>query len=446
MNSQKKIQTHFRYLAVNQPLILHHTIKKLEELDMKQWKKLLTGVLATTTVLGMTAAPAFATSYSYNAPTKSSTADPEEEESDSITGLTFTKKFTSTNGGILPDEKFSFTMVPYSPEETTLFGLDTEEGLDLTKSTVDITYNAKSESEQEATFKLDDLALEGPAVYEYEVSEVIPENADEKYAMEYDDTHYVVAVVVDNQGEISSIINIKKIETDENGEEKKSSIATDSAAAKNPIQFENKCKTDNLVIWKETAGSLASTDDYFEFYLDIPVKGATDGTGHDIQKGTTFDYSITRYDSSDTETGVITVGLPEGSTNNFSLRGGDYITIKGLPQGTIYTIQELDGDDYDTTIVGYTKELVGKSWVDKTTEEVTDDGETRDENPDTYKTYSSVEEDTPIVDGLNKVVFTNTKDKPDTGITLDVAPLLAVLLIVAAGAAVVVVSKKRIER
>jgi hypothetical protein len=406
---------------------------------MKQWKKLLTGCLTAATVLSMAAVPAQAEDVTNPLVVKAG--------DDSIAALKFTKYYKATSGeGYLSDATFTFIMEPAKPTENETYqdiavteGVDLKEqgeltfdvtmnsatgeigdGGELTEDGEDFTwtYSYEDGGELDAKFNLDYIydAIEEmgddvtATVYKYTVKEDIP--ADYEAALEYDDTEFTVYVVVDNEGEIASIVNAS------------------GTQAKEPIEFENFCKTGDLTVTKKVEGNAASSTQAFPFNINIPVEG----DAHSLAKDQEIAYIITGSDKNTKDTGVFKIGATD---NDFELAAGDKLTITGLPIGTIYTITE----DADATKAYQTSITIDRSGIGEKTYTVTPAaGET------SVKVFNASAEKHPIATGVNTVTYTNGKSYTATGIALDVAPYLAVILIVAAGAVVVAVSKKRTQR
>jgi pilin isopeptide linkage protein len=374
---------------------------------MKKMSKIFATLLTVATVCTMTAATVFAD-------------DPTPAANDAgttkVESLTFTKKFESTNGGILPDETFTFTMTPDTTVDgtgKTADGLTIKQGIALTTSTVTLDFGADHDAEQTGTFSFADKTFEGPAVYRYKVQEVAPTGDDVNTAITYSTDVYTVDIMVDNTNTPIAVLN----------------VGTDgsSTTEKKPITFTNTCATDKLVITKTVTGTMGDKTKQFDFSIDIPVAG----DNIDLASGQKIPYTITRNNGTTETDKYFTVG----GKNEFTLANGEKLEINDVPEGMIYTVTEASyaTDGYDTSIVGTFS--TGNSTVTKTLNKTS--------------VYDATEkgQNTPIVNGGNTIAFTNHKDITNTGVAMNVAPYIAVLLVAIAGAIVLFVSKKRnIER
>jgi pilin isopeptide linkage protein len=370
----------------------------MEDLTMKKLRKLFTALLTTAVVCGMTAATAFASGPQDVGTITQSTA---------VTGLTFTKNFVSENGGILPDETFTFTMTPDTREDgsnLTSEGLSIKSGPSLGENaTVKLNFGADYDSEQTGTFSFSGITFTGPAVYRYTVQEVKPENANKDIT--YDTTVYTIDVLVDNTSTPVAVLNAGEGST---------------TVVKKPIVFTNHCATDELVISKTVTGAMGDKSKSFEFTLDIPASG----DNIQLAAGAKITGEIHRNGG-----GKDPVEFTVGGTNKFSLAHGEKLVIGNVPQGMIYTVTETACADYQTSIVGTTS--TGNTQV------------TKNVNGNTYDAGANGQ-NTPVVHGGNTIAFTNHKEIIRTGIVLDIAPYLVGLALIALGAGIALVrSRKR---
>jgi hypothetical protein len=169
---------------------------------------------------------------------------------------------------------------------------------------------------------------------------------------------------------------------------------------------------------------MGDTNKSFKFQLVIPVEG----DAHDIEAGTTYTGIKTGDDNEITFTvkNKADLGTDE---NIFYLKSGEEITIN-LPEGTIYTIEELDADDYKTDInAASVSTSVNKS-----------------ASLTNNKVFDAKANNLPIVEGGNTVEYVNTKDMTATGLVIEYLPHLVVLLIAACGALVIFKTRRRVER
>jgi hypothetical protein len=327
-------------------------------------------------------------------------------QDDVVKGLTFTKVFENVNGGIVPNETFSFTMTPEEVEaNTTGFnGLAVNKGIELKDSQVNIVYTSLSESEQSATFSFEGVDFGNKAaLYRYRVQEVKPEVANKDIT--FDEEYYIVDLMVNNNGEVTSVMNVT------NGVD---------TTVKKPIVFTNKYTSSDLVIRKKVSGSLGDKDEKFKFTLFIPGPG----DGIDLEENA----SITAY-IEDTVGSKEQKQIKVGENFEFELSDGEQLLVENVPTKMIYTVTEQGAQDYTTNI---------------TCTSVKGNGEA-DRILYNQKTYDASANDTPIVDGgENLVIFENIKDyKTDTGVRIDVVPYIVVFIIAIAGVSVLIFHRRR---
>jgi pilin isopeptide linkage protein len=275
----------------------------------------------------------------------------------------------------------------------------------LTKDTVELEFGADHATEQTGTFDFSDKSFEGPAVYRYVVQEVKPTGDKENKAITYDQNTYTVDVMVDNNNTPIAVLNVGT-----NGS---------SSTEKNPIVFTNTCATDELVISKTVTGTMGDKKKQFDFTIDIPVGGDK----INLAEGQKIVGYIHRNNSTTEKKELIV-----GGTNEFSLADGEKLVISDVPEGMIYTVTEANYTDYQTSIVGTFSN--GNTTVTKTVSGKTYDATTKGQS-------------TPIVNGGNTIAFTNNKELIKTGLTMDVAPYLAVLVIAAGCVVIFFASRKR---
>jgi hypothetical protein len=406
-------------------------------------KKILTTLLTTATICSMMAATAFATGSTGE--TSSGSGSTTE-----IKEISFQKVYTNTNGGMLPDNTFYFTLTPdtsVTANEKTDEGYNVYSGVSLgtaANTSIEFSSNnaanitkADGESKETTTgkFDLSGVTFTAPGAYRYIAEEVIPEN--EHKSITYDTTKFTVEIIVNT--ELKPVIArcINKQVKNSSGEYETATVDN----AKECITFNNTCKTDGLTIEKKVTG-VGSTTQEFDFNIDIPVGDSSESGSTYIELSAGDEIPATIYkkvtgSTTYTETGVtFKVGATD---NNFKLADGDYITINNLPEGMIYIITETAVDGYNTTITGVFSS--GNTESSKTLKNSTvyDASKKTDSNTDG--------QDTPIVDGGNTITFTNDMPAPSTGINLNVVPYVAILLIAALGAVTAFVfRRKRAQR
>jgi hypothetical protein len=395
---------------------------------MKKMKKLLTAILSTAMIFSLGAIPAFATN-----------ADNDDTNTKILVdnAISFDKYYISSSGSIFPDAEFTFTMTPVeiTGNPKTENGLPIKSGIALSddNSSVTLQFNSdnseisqttvdvKGEDNSTVTLSAEKLtgsfSLDGidwgtePAVYRYTVTEDEGDNT----AIDYDGTDFTVDIYVDNTG---TPIYALCGDVDESTQ-----LMTNTEADKKLLQFKNKTTVDSLEIKKEVSGSLASKTDQFSFKPNIPVEG----DNINLKAGDTFKATFTRKANStaaNTKEMTIIVGTPA----EFTLADGEYIEITGVPEGMIYTVEEIGATDYTTTIKGETSS--------------TDGDASKKVSGKTFDATASGK-NMPIVDGGNIVTFTNEKDITPTGLALEFGPYLAILGVAVAGAVIVFASRKR---
>jgi hypothetical protein len=363
----------------------------------------------------------------------SNTIDGRFEDSDGLHELPFDKLLTVAEGGTISDVDFNFKMTPVKDvatgtkdtsgnvikngigetlEADVAFGGD---DLDNGKLTETDTSTHVTTITRDGAFDLDDLDFSeaGQGVYRYEVTEVDESETEKEFT--YDkDTKYIVDLYVDADGNITAIQAYK---------------GTDKA----PIVFTNHCKTADLIIKKYIAGTQADANKEFTFYVKIPVDGeALDLAAGQELTAKKFDKDGKELTGSDDKV-VITVDGTKATAgeawSEFTLKGGEYVVIYGVPEGMIYWVKEADysGEGYKTynTVVTGTNQESGAS----------------------YGTTVSRETDQrTIVKDNNIVLFKNEKDVPNTGISVDVIPYVLVVMAALCGAALFINKKRNAVR
>ncbi|MBQ9037499.1 MAG: hypothetical protein IJ115_08605, partial [Erysipelotrichaceae bacterium] len=138
-----------------------------------------------------------------------------------------------------------------------------------------------------------------------------------------------VHVDLDENKHLKATLTYKQPDVDENGE----SIEKEIEA----IVFINKKLTD-LRIEKEVQykDSIIAVDKLKEFEFTIELIGIN----KDELKE---EFKAEKYDGDDNRIDVITIK----SGDAFTLRNGDYLIIKDLPEGTTYTVTETESDDWE---------------------------------------------------------------------------------------------------
>ncbi len=199
--------------------------------------------------------------------------------------------------------------------------------------------------------------------------------------------------------------------------------------------FTNEYTSYDLVFSKAVSGNQASRDKYFEFTLTIT--DAVAGTVFDISYGDdgntatadgNADQNIDAAPNSATtvlpsgaaQPATITVGEDGTVTQKFYLQHGQKIAVRGLAEGTKYTIKE-NKEDYSPSYV------------------TNDDGDTTASKLDEAKNETGIEEDV-------QVDFTNTRNgQIPTGILLSIAAPAVIGVLTLAGISVLIYKNRRRE-
>lgn len=198
--------------------------------------------------------------------------------------------------------------------------------------------------------------------------------------------------------------------------------------------YTNTYSTHDLTFGKEVTGNQGSKDKYFKFTVNIT----------DAVAGTIYDVDLTNADATSgtnaatltnnqnqTNPTSITVGSDGTVSTNFYLQHGQSIVIKGIADGTAYTITETQ-EDYTPTaaVTGDTIKNDNTTAValsisdDKKSASVADDGLTADTN----------------------VAFTNNRNGViPTGVLISIAPAAIIGLLVIGGIIFLVAKNKRRE-
>lgn len=225
-----------------------------------------------------------------------------------------------------------------------------------------------------------------PGVYHFQLSEKTSDNKNVVTDTETYDVYVNVAWAEGSieQPEVKSVVF-----------KKATGAKTDSA------EFDNTAKANHkLTISKKVAGTAANTDD--EFTFSLTVSNAT-GTYNVVKDGET-------------------TTLEAGKAYTFTLKHGEQIEVQNLPEGATYTVTETNTKDYDSTDVAD---------EDSTTAATVTNGE----GTPTGKGTIATEDDT--------VTFTNNKGfAPQTGVTMNMLPGIAIAVVAVAGGATLVIRRR----
>lgn len=207
-------------------------------------------------------------------------------------------------------------------------------------------------------------------------------------------TGYLIATLVDQA---------KKVEKVENGVE--------TLSGKTDLLFQSNAKKESFDISKVVTGSMADTEQYFKFVINIngiggnTVKYPVNGAHAILETGKTSLTEVSATVTADNKTKL------SNGENIVYLKHGQKITITDVPEGTKY-------------------------WIKEATDATTDVYKT---NSDKYKTYIdtstndnkvlSEENGKPVTpDDTDNTKFENNYEKATiTGVFLDVAPFAALI-------------------
>ena len=191
-----------------------------------------------------------------------------------------------------------------------------------------------------------------PGIYRYVITEST--NNDNK-AVSYDTqttgtarTRYLDVYVIDNNGALA-VSEYVMHETTAVVENNNTETTEDDVAADKSSGFVNEITSHELTFGKEVTGNQGSKDKYFKFTLTI--SGA--------QANTTYEVDLSAAEASPTQTAAtvydtmsnpatVTTGSHGVVTEYFYLKDGQYITVKGLPEGYMYELSEVV-EDYTAT-------------------------------------------------------------------------------------------------
>ncbi len=233
-----------------------------------------------------------------------------------------------------------------------------------------------------------DTDFDAPGTYIFHLKEVPGSNPN----INYDATEYDIYVVVswpeDYPTHNTPVIQSIRVHDTKDKNKKDDTATFRNTAAENA----------GLTISKNVAGTAANTEDSFHYTLSV--------------SGASGSYNITKY--SGTNVSTETKDLSDGTDYGFDLKDGERIVVANLPVGATYTVTEND-TDYDESFK-------------------IDTGESTD---------GRVATGTIQTNG-DTVAYKNTKGfAPDSGITTNTLPFVAVGVVAVAGGAALVISRRR---
>jgi pilin isopeptide linkage protein len=385
----------------------------------KKFRKVLPGLLTTAMVFSMTAATPL-------------TAQADAQTNVGNTHLEFTKTLNVINGLLLNNDgetggelAYDFVIAPATVEaNTTISGLPLKSGvaLDTDDATVTATFDnsdyktdssgkyalKKTEITKDVYFDFTNVEFPTAGVYRYNVYEDTSDNFSWMTYDSHDGSEGAVFTVDVYVLDTENAMNIQSYVVYDNDE-------------KEPLEFYNEWNCGDLQIKKVVPEGKGNTNAAFNFKLTIPAPGDT----IDLPEGGYINASV----KSSTGSVVTDVTLEVGDDGTeFSLKNGQYLEIESLPQGMIYTVEELGATDYTTTV------------------QATDDEGTL-QSAGTTKTYNGTITlaGSSSAEGIadNQVVFTNERNiTVDSGIVLNIAPYVVVLILAVGGAVVFFARKK----
>jgi hypothetical protein len=311
---------------------------------------------------------------------------------------------------------FTFTMEPVDPNGATVDGQTVLKGVgDPITATVEFkTKDDKAVTDgaisKTGSFTLPDMSDQDAGIYRYKVTETVDTTSKQATYVTYDtEVYYVDLYVMALKASDGSMTNAVTIVQ-----------ARDKDFNKAPIVFTNTLTLHSICIKKEIVG-LIDADQEFTFYVKVPVGGTTlDLTGGEKLNA----YKTDRSGNTSTVTNIIVGGEQNDDLGwcEFTLKGGESLTLDNVPVGMIFDVKETAVDGITTT-------------YKVVTNGATEDGVKEKTGSDTGWVMTSSD--------TNEVIFINTKNVTNTGIVLDVLPYVVVLLIAACGVVLYTVKKSR---
>jgi hypothetical protein len=412
-------------------------------MKMKKLKKIFSMALASVMALSMLTFPVSA----------------DNDKGDVIDSIAVSKTITVNRNASIPQETFNFKMTPATTTEINgakAGSIAIEPGPALTKDTISYTVSSTDTSDVEngkltktgQTFDLSGLSFDHAGVYRYYIEEVPPTTKEPYIAYSTDKYMIDLYVYSESTGYKPRDIAVTKIVKSESGE-------TTTYVKPTAIDFTNAINTRDLTIKKTVVGEEYSTDEAFDFWIEIPVggdtiiltKGATftatlcDTNGEVLdENGKPITYSL-KVNGSDGDEGVTpTVESVKGFGTHFTLKNGQYLKICA-PATMIYFVVEKN---YSSE--GYTQTYRYTEYGSKKTATMTKDGEDDEE-----KTALDTVIKGTVNTGTNTLEFINTREiekpaTPSTGINLNLAPYVLITLIAVCGGILFFARKRRVDR
>ena len=390
---------------------------------MKRFKKLMAILMATALIMSIAAISASAAGY---------TAIPG-------TTTTFTKDVVVDADANIPHETFSFTIESGTAQAATASTVAVHAGPNPSAVSVgtasftsnhtttpgtpaDSTDTTKKYAEETVTINFSGVTFNEPGIYRY----LLKETAGTTAGMTYDNRILSLDVyVIDNNGTLQVSQHVLH--------EGQGTIGSNTTSGSDGTDvkvdgFINTSASHQIEFGKEVTGNQGSKDKYFAVKIQL-----TPDATHVIADNSTFPVDMTAAETQPTPSAatnpaytaeamaeknnveVLTGGQLKGG-HTFYLKDGQYITVKGLPDGVTYTVTETP-EDY-TQNNGITATVTG----------------------DANKVYTDATTGTLSADV--KTGFTNNKDGViPSGVLLTIAPFAIGILLF--GALIIFIIAKR---
>lgn len=252
--------------------------------------------------------------------------------------------------------------------------------VDLEANWLENATDNSSSATLSATDLFGDQDFAKPGIYNFTLEELLGSNNN----IVYSNAKYTVTVNVgwsDNYPDTDDTV-IKSI------------TVCDADGKKGDASFKNDAKAnDSLKVSKTVAGTAANTNDEFSYKLRI--------------EGATGSYDVVK------SNGKKVAQVEAGKDYDFTLKHGESIEVKNLPEGATYTVTEAENDYIPTNKVNGSDSkngLVATGTIAK----------------------------------KNEVAYKNEKGfVPATGITMNTLPFVGIGVVAVAGAATLVISRRR---
>jgi hypothetical protein len=287
-----------------------------------------------------------------------------------------------------------------------------------------------------AEFDLSAVLEQGIGVYRYKLTEAL--NADTTSgaitasSVGYQIDLYVTYNEETEENEISYVI-AREITTSTDGETTTETVSTSKTST---IAYNHGVSGTDLVITAHVEGNYPDYDKEFTYHVVVPVKGAGQGNdGVTLKAGSPIVVEVKTYDDDgvlQTTTETMYVG-DDGYTKK--LKDGESITLKGLPEGMIFTVTQAEEDEWSTRNTYSFEGTINDK--DKGTSSNGSDGDEDDFEVSYTADHVQIHHTKNVID------FYNKRDiEIDTGVTVDVLPYVLVMVMALCGG-ILFVSKKR---